>query len=882
MIMLVMATAITASGWSADHVCSPGPKPGCFIQAKRDVVFIIDHSGSIARRGQTYNVEIEGVAKALRDPTVIPRDGSTAVVIVLFDDNAFIKVASDDLPNSKQLKGIDSDEQAIKIAAMVETLRCSVVDDPAAPPPCPSGNTNFGAAIAKASDYLKEHGRQDARRMLFMFTDGQPTDLNGGVTAANEARLFGKVSELDVILIGLDFVEFPESQARVEKIVFPQPTDELPGGILKINAGSCNQPGASLDDPDCVRQVYEFASHIRTLLRSDVLPVELVVNTDEDTSDGDKLSLRQAIEIANCRGGNATITFDKSLIDKTIIPLTPLPALTAPDITIDGVVKCDAESCPPRFVTIDGSRVDVTRGEAHSDGILIRSNHDSVRGLKIINFKRAGVTVEPVCPFDNVGCNRIELNTLEDNAMAGVLILDPVPVEGKLVAHNVGNTISRNAISGSRIPVDLGGDESTLNDSGDADEGPNTLLNFPIIVSMVQTGDTVTIKGEAAAGQVIEVFKINSLKNVSGKSVIDGTAFLTEVIADSMGSFIATDLPVSPTRLYTASATDPFISPLRCSNTSELAPIDIICTLPAISKITLEDGKSSLEFRKKVTVRTFVIENVGCAPLELSVDSIKRTGSGIGGIIDPDKTDDSGMFSVRIINPGGTISDFPKGQSIMILRGSENARRFSVLFHPVIPPVVNRTGKFAASELVPNNFTTAINLTFKNNGEGQRTINLKAKVKTAVRLVNSNGGESEPVVFTRSGDEFAVTFSVYDSDLSVNTVKYKFRDAAKNLISVEPIDSDLAGPIKEHNLIVGQSFTVIQKLPSLRDHPNIVEVEVIVSDGEKEISASAKLMTKTNQALSRQILRRMRSATLILPATEFIAVPEKSRKEKQR
>lgn len=58
----------------------------------------------------------------------------------------------------------------------------------------------------------------------------------------------------------------------------------------------------------------------------------------------------------------------------------------------------------PPTVIIDGSRVVVIADDPHSDGILIRSNNDTVRGLKLINFKRAGVAVAPVCPSDNVGC----------------------------------------------------------------------------------------------------------------------------------------------------------------------------------------------------------------------------------------------------------------------------------------------------------------------------------------------------------------------------------------------------------------------------------------------------------------------------------------------
>ena len=70
MIVGVIAPARTRSApqIGATESTSVCPAPS----AKVDLVFIIDRSGSmdLTSRGQTYNIQIEGVVRALRDPCV--------------------------------------------------------------------------------------------------------------------------------------------------------------------------------------------------------------------------------------------------------------------------------------------------------------------------------------------------------------------------------------------------------------------------------------------------------------------------------------------------------------------------------------------------------------------------------------------------------------------------------------------------------------------------------------------------------------------------------------------------------------------------------------------------------------------------------------------
>src|SRR5207253_3128431 len=165
------------------------------------------------------------------------------------------------------------------------------------------------------------------------------------------------------------------------------------GKTFVIAAGSSNVEGANPNDPDASRQANDFAEAVRNIVRGPVTQRLPVVTNEADTAPGTAIgkdapvSLRQAIELANCNGGATTITFDVSLKDKTIHLQSPLPPITVPDVTIDGCAHIlpsalAAETCMPT-VTIDG-------GGQISDGIVIRSNRVTVRKLKITNFTHAG------------------------------------------------------------------------------------------------------------------------------------------------------------------------------------------------------------------------------------------------------------------------------------------------------------------------------------------------------------------------------------------------------------------------------------------------------------------------------------------------------------
>lgn len=263
------------------------PKPG----AKVDLAFIIDRSGSLDVNlvGQTYNVQIEGVLRALRDPSVVPRDGSVAVVVETFAGSGTIQVP---------FKQIDTAADAEAIAAMVESLRCTTINcTPTGLCPIFGSNpaSNYAPAITTADTDLNQNRRPGARQVLLLSSDGQPSDLCFALLAARRAgdgaTALGIQFELDLILLAVDSQQpqiCKDTGAAIDQIVFPQPASELPGAVLAIGRGACNKPCASLDESavkaDCDRQVKEFAELTRRVLRSQPATRPLTVNTVADTA----------------------------------------------------------------------------------------------------------------------------------------------------------------------------------------------------------------------------------------------------------------------------------------------------------------------------------------------------------------------------------------------------------------------------------------------------------------------------------------------------------------------------------------------------------------------------------------------------------------------
>ncbi|HVG20163.1 MAG TPA: hypothetical protein VNI02_14020, partial [Blastocatellia bacterium] len=103
------------------------------------------------------------------------------------------------------------------------------------------------------------------------------------------------------------------------------------------------------------------------------------------------------------------------------------------------------------------------------------------------------------------------------------------------------------------------------------------------------------------------------------------------------------------------------------------------------------------------------------------------------------------------------------------------------------------------------------------------------------------------VLLDRSGNEFTVTYAVFDSNLDANRTRFEFFDSRDRLIG-QAIDVDLAGPIRDGNLVRGQSFVVVQRFTGARDNPEVASVRVTVFDPESSDTATGVLSSSSRAA----------------------------------
>lgn len=906
------------------------------VRTPIDLVFILDRSGSMepSELGASYNIQVDGVARALRDASIIPRDGSVAVSVQTVPPHPSLE---------RPFTVIGSADIAEAEALGVEAFECRNPPEDPCPSCGPRPESNFGDAILRAHSELERRGRPGAHRVLILSTDGECSDPDGdcgrdeSTALRSELASRGIPSQLDVILLGIGAERKAASSCPnppvdlgvIEQIVFNSGRGDSDAGPLIIEPGPCNDFSQRCTEADRRRQVEAFADRVRRTLRSHVTPITLTVDTgvdpDPNTAVGATLSLRQAIELANARGGNTKITFDFDRVFE-IQPKTPLPALCAPEIEIDGCfpvkiiidrapmaanVGSDAsidDRCSHRM-RIDLSAVDVTKGEQHFDGILIRSNRCTVRGLDIRGFKRAGVAVEPRCPFDNTGGNRIELNTIQielntiqvDGATAGVVILNPALTnEPTAVRHNVGNTISRNEIIVRGVPsrrlalidltlIDRNGDGPTPNDGpSDEDEGPNTLLNTPEDLSVVaiEAGRSevglresvvkpqdglVTVTGVVDHPGTVEVFEVTELniKDFGDGPVlaIEGVVFRVAAPVATKGPFSIAGLAPSRTGAFTATLTD------EDGNTSELT---LMCGGMAQALVTLDRGEEKIKFGSVdpgadppavPEERSFRITNVGCSPLPLKGFVVTRMGEDVESkrIIRPD---DGELFDVRALQQG---SEVPVGPNLSVQPADTLA--FRVRFKPAIPRIVFKdeetaAGGLSASQTLPEPVRSVIS--FNRSSTEPINVVLVGHVGRAVKIIPNRNPSPDLVRLTRSGDELTVEFSIFDSNLDVNQpqlkVLYRFFGSGGREIRVKPPDTDLAEAIRMRGLVQGQSFTVIQRFVNANEHPDVERVEVRVTDPERTVSGSGELVSTSSSAIRPSMLQT--GSGVVIPAVQ--------------
>lgn len=113
----------------------------------------------------------------------------------------------------------------------------------------------------------------------------------------------------------------------------------------------------------------------------------------------------------------------------------------------------------------------------------------------------------------------ISNNIIYQNGGAGIAIVDGT---SNLISQN---SIYANGTVVDALGIDLNDDGVTINDSGDSDNGPNGLLNFPIITGAYVSGTNLIVEGWSRPGATIELFATDI--NEGTATIGDNTLGLT-------------------------------------------------------------------------------------------------------------------------------------------------------------------------------------------------------------------------------------------------------------------------------------------------------------------------------------------------------------------
>ena len=231
----------------------------------------------------------------------------------------------------------------------------------------------------------------------------------------------------------------------------------------------------------------------------------------------------------------------------------------------------------------------------------------------------------------------------------------------------------------------------------------------------------------------------------------------------------------------------------------------------------------------------FTLDNGGCLPLTLTGAAV-RTGAEVtsGKINNPD---DSTIFPLAVVN-GGAPRFLTRTEIVTIVPGSSQA--FRLYFNPRLPAPAGRTTNLSAAQVLPDAFTSSLRITTNaaTTTGGAVTYNLPitAGISTPHILINPLATSLAPlVVMARNADEYAVEFSVHDSNLDIFCATYEFLDANDRPVGEAPtfyLDEDIAAA----KLCRGQSFTLVKKFSGANKRPEVKRVRVTVHDREGRLT----------------------------------------------
>ena len=170
-----------------------------------DLALCLDASGSVSR--SDFQLQLEGTARAIENPEIVPRDGSVRVSLLQFS-------SFDRLEINPTLVEEDN------VADLADAIRAV---------PKLGGGTSIHQCIDGAADAITQATPPAALRVIDVSTDGQSNQA-AAVSAANRARGNG-VDVLNAIGVGGG-----ANQNLLNAIVFPEPVGGDRGFVLMVDS----------------------------------------------------------------------------------------------------------------------------------------------------------------------------------------------------------------------------------------------------------------------------------------------------------------------------------------------------------------------------------------------------------------------------------------------------------------------------------------------------------------------------------------------------------------------------------------------------------------------------------------------------------------------
>jgi len=347
--------------------------------------------------------------------------------------------------------------------------------------------------------------------------------------------------------------------------------------------------------------------------------------------------------------------------------------------------------------------------------------------------------------------------------------------------------------------------------------------------------------------------------------VIDNSFVVTSGCLPASGS----TFPIGVTTV-TCTATDVAGNKSSCSFTVSVGGPQAKVVIPG-NKGVVEFGNPSPVSparkppkAKKNPCGLFTVQNIGFAPLVLTLDSITRTGSDVDSRKIAD-ANDTRYFGLSLLASDGSSTSIDFGGLVTIQPGG--AQLFCLRFSALIPALAGKATGVAAADALPDTVTSTV--TFRQNAGSPVSVSVLSHLVTAVIFINPTNPRQPPSIsFTRSGNDLTVSYALYDPNLDVSRAKYEFLGSSGQVVG-SAFEIDLTEQLRALGLVRGQSFAVEQRFTGASDHPEIVGVRVTVFDGETSVTDSATAAPVTTASI--RLLNRTGDVRLYLPVVQLIA-----------